>query len=258
MPQIAAQLIIFGKLSGEDPDKMFGEVKASGFPAVEAGNLIAAYGEAEARRLVAQYEIGLSGMHSGYGAYADPAQLEADLAFAKQFGVKNFLCSGVAAGNSVEAYRESAKTFNTVGRRLQAEGITFHYHNHDWEFADLGDGTRGMDILAQETDPEIVKFNLDVFWLYYAEQDVETFIRTHAERTGYFHFKDGRIVRDEEGNKRPDFLELGEGDVDLKTAYAAAIESGAAWIVAEQDSTKREPVESLTISRNYLRLLAGQ
>ena len=253
MTQLATQLIIFGKRNAEDPDGVFSEVQRSGFTAIESGNLIAAYGETEARRLVEQYGLQVSGFHDGFYGYNNPEQFTASLAFAKEYGVKHFLNSGIAGENTLENYKISAKKFNEFGKRAAEAGITFHYHNHDWEFADLGGGTTGMEILTQETDPAFVKFNLDVFWLYYAEQDMPEFIRNHGERVTYFHFKDGKIVRDEEGNKRPEFLELGQGDVDLKAAYAAALEVGAEWIVAEQDSTRREPLESLTMSRNYLR-----
>ncbi|MBC7526587.1 MAG: sugar phosphate isomerase/epimerase [Chthonomonadaceae bacterium] len=257
MTQFATQLIIFGKRNVEDPDGVFGEVEQSGFASIEAGNIVTAYGGSEARRLVEQYNLTLSGLHDGCNGYDDPEQLASAIEFAKAYGVKNFLNSGIFGDNSVESYKASAKKFNEFGKQTADEGITFHYHNHDFEFADLGDGVTGMDILINETDPALVKLNLDVFWLYYAEQDIAGYIRAHSDRTGYFHFKDGRIIRDEEGKKRPEFLELGQGDVDLKTAYATALEVGADWIVAEQDNTKRAPLESLTISHDYLATLAG-
>src|SRR5262249_26252776 len=135
-----------------------------------------------------------------------------------------------------------------VGKRCADAGLTFHYHNHAWEFSDLG-GVNGMEILAQETDPVLVKFNLDVFWLYYGQQDPVAFIQRHANRAGYFHFKDGRRVTDAEGKTQPEFLELGRGDVDLRAAYRAAVAAGAEWIVAEQDRTTLPHLESATISR---------
>lgn len=139
-----------------------------------------------------------------------------------------------------QATEESAKVFNAVGKRCADAGLTFHYHNHAWEFEDLG-GVNGMQILAEETDPALLKFNIDVFWLYYGEQDVVGFIQQHANRAGYFHFKDGNRTTDAEGKVRSEFLELGNGSVDLKAAYAAAIAAGATWIVSEQDNTKLTP-----------------
>src|SRR5439155_15611135 len=101
-------------------------------------------------------------------------------------------------------------------------------------------GTNGMRILSEETDPELVKFNFDVFWVHHAGNDPAAFIRAHANRAGYFHFKDGK--KNPDGS--PVFLELGRGIVDLESAMAAAREVGAEWIVAEQDKTELPHLES--------------
>jgi sugar phosphate isomerase/epimerase len=200
--------------------------------------------------------VGVSGAHFGYGDYADAGKLDHHIAYAQAMGLKHLMCSGVADG-SVDGYRKSAHLFNEIGKRVADLGITFHYHNHDWEFRPLEGDVSGMHVLLQETDPAVVKLNIDVFWLYYAGQDPVGFIAQNADRAGYFHFKDGRRVTGEDGKAHPDFLELGRGDVDLKAAIAAARAANAEWIVAEQDSTRLTPLESLTISRAYMRDALG-
>ena len=139
-----------------------------------------------------------------------------------------------------------------MGARLKDEGMVFNYHNHAFEFEDLG-GVNGMQVLAAETNPDVVKFNMDVFWLTIGGENPGEFIRANANRGGYFHFKDGRRLAD--GGL--EFLELGAGGVDLKGAVAAALEVGAEWIVAEQDRTALPHLESVTISRKYLRDALG-
>ena len=171
-------------------------------------------------------------------------------------GIKNLMCSGVADSKSAAGYKESAKLFNEIGRTLADEGLAFNYHNHAWEFDDLG-GVNGMEILSQETDPELVKFNIDVFWVWYGGGDPVEFIRKHRNRAGYFHFKDGRRGTDAEGKPRPVFLELGRGEVDLKAAMDAAREVGASFVVAEQDQTELTPLEAVSISRAYMRDALG-
>lgn len=254
-PTASVQLIVFGKRNQDDIAGVLKEVATAGFPAIEAGNMFATYGEETTRRLLAENNLQLSGAHFGYGEYADSEKLDQHIAYAKAVGLKNLMCSGVADGKTADGYRLSAKVFNAVGKRLADEGLAFNYHNHDWEFNDLG-GVTGMEILAQETDPAVVRFNLDVFWLFYAGQDPTAFIAQHANRAGYFHFKDGR-EKNVDGARRPEFLELGRGDVDLKAAYNAAMDAGATWIVAEQDSTALTPLEAVTISRKYLKEVLG-
>lgn len=250
------QLIVFGDRNSSDLAGVLKDVAAAGFPAIEAGNLYASHGAETTHRLLSENHLQISGAHFGYGDYSDNEKLTAHIAYAKAVGIKNLMCSGVADGKSLDGYRESAKVFNAAGKRLAEEGITFNYHNHDWEFKDL-DGGRGMDILNAETDPAFVKFNIDVFWLYYAGVNPVNYILTHADRMGYFHFKDGLRRVNLAGENRPDFKELGRGEVDLHSAFAAAKQTGAKWIVYEQDSTALTSLESATISRSFLKNSLG-
>jgi sugar phosphate isomerase/epimerase len=251
-PTASVQLIVFGQRGQNDFDGVLRDVAAAGFPAIEAGNLFTSHGEENVRHLLDQHGLRVSGAHFGYGDYADTERLKTHIAYAKSIGIQNLMCSGVSDGKTIEGYKQSARVFNEVGKQLAEEGLTFNYHNHAWEFDDLG-GTNGMEILDTETDPKLVKYNLDVFWIYYGGQDPVAFIQSHSDRTGYFHFKDGRKVTGENGKPQPDFLELGRGAVDLKAAMQAALQAGAQWIVAEQDSTLLSPAESVAISRKYLR-----
>lgn len=255
-PTASIQLIVFGSRQRDDFAGVLRDVASAGFPAIEAGDLFEALGEEQTKRLLGDHHVGLSGAHFGYGDYADADKLARHVAYGKAMGIKNFMCSGVADGKTVEGYRQSAKLFNEVGSRLAGEGMTFNYHNHAWEFEDLG-GVNGMELLTSETDPALVKFNIDVFWVYYGGHDPAEFIREHRDRAGYFHFKDGRRLTGPDGKPRPEFLELGRGAVDLKRAMTAAREAGATWIVAEQDSTTLPQLESATISRTYMRDVLG-
>lgn len=251
-PTASIQLIVFGSRNQTDLPGVLSEAASAGFPAIEAGNLFVSHGEAVTRELLAKNNLTISGAHFGYGDFADPDKLAANLSYCKSVGTSYLMCSGVADSKTIEGYRKSAALFNEIGKRAIDFGVSFNYHNHAWEFDDLG-GVNGMEILSAETDPSLVKFNIDVFWVWYGNADPADFIAEHADRAGYFHFKDGKRGKDENGNVRPLFLELGTGDVNLKAAYSAAVEAGATWITAEQDSTTLTPVESATISRNFIK-----
>ena len=251
-PTASIQLIVFGGRNQTDLPGVLSEAASAGFPAIEAGNLFASHGEATTRDLLAKNNLKISGAHFGYGDFADPDKLTANLEYCNSIGTSYLMCSGVADSKTVDGYRSSAALFNEIGKRARDVGVSFNYHNHAWEFDDLG-GINGMDILTAETDPDLVKFNIDVYWVWYGNADPVDFIAEHADRAGYYHFKDGKRRTDESGNIRPHFLELGKGDVDLKAAYAAALQADARWITAEQDSTVLTPLESATISRKFIR-----
>ncbi len=255
-PKASIQLIVFGERNHSDLPAVLGEVKQAGFDAFEAWNLFATHGENTTRELLLKHDLEISGAHFGYGEFADEEKLIANIEYCKALDISYLMCSGVADSKTAEGYSASAKLFNEIGKRASDSGISFNYHNHAWEFDDLG-GINGMQILTAETDPALVKFNIDVFWVWFGYADPVAFITEHSNRAGYFHFKDGKRVLDESGITLPNFLELGTGDVDLKAAYAAAVKANAVWITAEQDRTEYVPVESATISRKYIHSALG-
>ncbi len=247
-PKIGLQGIIFGERNRTDFESILIDLKKAGYDHLESGNLFKSQGEDNARKLMEKYGVTQAGAHFGYGDYSNAEQLLENIRYCKAMGVKYMLCSGVSDASKAEGYQESAKTFNMVGEKLADEGIRFCYHNHNWEFNDLG-GVRGIDILAEKTDPHMVGFNVDVFWVTFAGFNPAEFITKHADRVGYFHFKDG--LKNEEG--KPIFLELGCGMVDLKACVEAAQQTRLDWIVVEQDNTARTPLESIGMSRTTLR-----
>lgn len=249
-PTASIQLIVFGQRNRDDIGGVLRDVAKAGYPAIEAGDLFQTFGENETRRMLGDNGLRVSGAHFGYADYTEPENLSAHIAYCKALGIKNLMCSGVSDTKTVEGYKTSCRLFNQVGARLRDEGLIFNYHNHAWEFEDLeGKGVNGMQIISQETDPALVKFNIDVFWVAFGRHDPVQFIHDHADRAGYFHFKDGE--RGPDG--KPIFLELGRGMVDLKAAMHAAREVGATWIVAEQDRTELPVTEAITISREYMK-----
>lgn len=246
------QVIIFGKRNATDLPGVLRDISASGYDAFETGNLLDHRSESEVRLLLEENKLSISGIHLGYGDYANEKRVGEHIAFCKKFNVKNMMCSGVSDPTTITGYEETALLFDKVGARLRDEGIAFNYHNHNWEFNDLG-GVNGMQILATQTNPALVKFNIDVFWVTMGKEDPANFIKMHASRAGYFHFKDG--YQKDDGSFV--FTELGKGKIDLRGAMRAALEVGIQWMVYEQDHTDGDPTQSAAISRDYMRDILG-
>lgn len=253
MSRAGIQVIIYGQRNRDDIAGVLREVAEIGFAGAEVGNLFRQEGNEEAvKALFAETGLALCGCHAGFGEFEDTSRLEENIAFVKALGGRYLMCSGVGdRKRGLAAYRDASRVFNDVGRRCADQGVHFCYHNHAWEFEDREGDTCGMDVLAAETDPAVVKYCLDVYWIYHGQEDPVRFIQANQERAVYFHFKDG--VRGEDG--RAQFRELGRGAVDLKAAYDAAAALNPEWIVYEQDRTDRTPTESVRESREYLRSL---
>ena len=145
-----------------------------------------------------------------------------------------------------DGYKKTAATLNALGDTLRTQGLTLCYHNHAFEFEPLEGGQFGLDILLDNTDPMLVKAEVDTYWVLVGGQDPVAFVRKHKGRVPLMHLKD----RDTADGS---FAELGTGDLPLDALIAAAPEVGTEWLIVEQDQCKRPPLESVKISYNHLK-----
>lgn len=244
-PKVGIQLIVYGARPHDDLAGVLQEVAEVGYVGVEAGNLFKQVSPAQIKELFAKNGLQLTGAHGGYGEVSQEANLEENIAYLKEMKSRYLICSGVAPEEGIAAYENAAETFNKVGEKCQQEGLVFCYHNHAWEFQSF-DGTKGIHRLVELTDPALVKLCVDVYWVHIGGESPAEFIKRYSDRTPYFHFKDGG---------QGYFIELGQGEVDLKAAFEAALDVDADWIVCEQDRTDKEAKQSVTETRQYLQEL---
>lgn len=100
-------------------------------------------------------------------------------------------------------WRSFGARLNQLGSELHRHGIAFGYHNHDFEFrADRHD--LPMRVLLDTTDPALVFWELDTYWVQFAGQNVLDWIAQYGNRLRAIHFKDGRSGR---------MVELGRGEL---------------------------------------------
>lgn len=244
-PKIGLQLIVFGGRQNQDLQGVMAAVAQVGYDAAEIGaNFVDDLGVSAVRACIDATGLPVCGIHGGYGNYADPAWLDRAIDFCRGIDCGYLICSGVADRSSLQGYLEAAELFNAVGARVRDAGLTFCYHNHAWEFEEF-DGQKGIHALAAATDPELVKLNVDVYWVTIGGEQPAEFIARYHDRVGYYHFKDG--------GPGPTFTELGRGSVDLVAAREAAMKYDPEWIVCEQDRSELAPEESIAISLAYLR-----
>jgi sugar phosphate isomerase/epimerase len=143
-------------------------------------------------------------------------------------------------------YHALADLINTMGARCKALGARLSYHNHEFEF-EREDGEYPIDILLGNTDPDLVKFEPDVYWVRYAGVDPAAVIKKYAGRCPLIHLKDMTA------GPTPTYAEIGEGIIDFNPIFAASEAGGAEWYIAEQDFCARPALESARISLQHLR-----
>lgn len=167
---------------------------------------------------------------------ADLSPLFAD---AHTLGAHYAVSSMLQIGKSLNDYKNLAAKMNRIGQKAKQAGLQYAYHNHDFEFADLGGGKIGYDVLLKETDPELVSFELDCGWMFIAGYSPLTYFHNYPHRYKMLHIKDfvkgSTRSRSISGPTRPQGAELGRGIPDYKSIFAAAAKIGIKHYFVEQE-----------------------
>lgn len=270
---IGIQLYTLGPDVAKDLDGTLGAVSKIGYKAVELANFL---GRTPADLRAALDRAGLicrSAHVQGRGGLdGDLAKLAGDL---NTLGVTNavmpiFLTPDrfgrapaagetfpgfrrrIAEGMTADDWKMNADFLNTKGAVLKRAGITIGYHNHNPEFAPLGD-THGLEILIRNTDPAIVSFELDVGWVAAAGVDPGAFLTKHKGRFSQMHVKDLKATTRPNYVLSMDPTEVGSGRLDWKTLLPTAYAAGVRGYFVEQEPPFARPrIEAAKISFDYL------
>jgi len=144
-------------------------------------------------------------------------------------------------------YKQVAAQFNKAGEVCKKAGIQFCYHNHyNFEF-DKQDNQYPYDILLNETDKDLVKMEMDIYWISKAGQDPVKLFNEHPGRFPLWH------VKDMDNTPQHNFTEVGNGVIDFKSIFKYADKAGLQYFFVEQDQTPGDPFDSITKSITYIK-----
>ena len=156
-----------------------------------------------------------------------------------------------------DQYMSHIEALNLAGEQCKAAGIQLGYHNHAFEFEPI-DNEVPYEWLISELDPELVKFELDVFWADIAGWDPVALIDRLGERISLLHLKDkknGTAVTFQEGEvRRKTFKELGNGVIDIEACMQAGKRAGVSYCFVEQDQSPN-PIRSIETSVRFVQNL---
>ncbi|MES1160693.1 MAG: sugar phosphate isomerase/epimerase [Bacteroidota bacterium] len=167
---------------------------------------------------------------------------------AATLGLKYMVCAWLspAERQNLDHYKNMAGQFNTAAEKCKTAGIQFCYHNHDFEF-DAQDGKYPYDVLLENTDPQLVKMEMDLYWVTKAGQDPIKLFEQHPGRFPLWHLKDMDKTADHS------FTEVGNGVVDFKKIFQHKDTAGFQYFFVEQDKCPGDPFDSITTSINYIK-----
>lgn len=136
---------------------------------------------------------------------------------------------------------ELVSILKTLGEKCSAAGLKLLYHNHDFEFIAMADGTILTDYILENTDPAHVNYQMDLFWVTKAGVDPLTYFEKYPGRFKAWHVKDM--------NDSSQFAPVGTGNIDFKRILAEKAKSGMEYYLVEQDNTfGLDPLEAIKIS----------
>lgn len=163
------------------------------------------------------------------------------------------------------AFTGILKEIERIGHASREIGMPLLYHNHDFEFIIMEDDSFGLDYLYKTIPADILQTEIDTCWVKVAGQDPVEYIKKYAGRCPIVHLKDFVGSKSEnmyeligiESNSKPaksfEFRPVGYGVQDIPAILDAAVESGAKYVVVEQDASQEPSIEAARMSREYLK-----
>ena len=146
-----------------------------------------------------------------------------------------------------EGYARVIETLNRAGEVAHRTGLVLAYHNHTFEFTPLPDGTRPYDLFLERTDPQLVRMEMDVYWLLEGGLRPQDYFARWPGRFPLLHLKD----KDAAGH----MTDVGSGVLDWGAILGARRQAGVTHVFAEHDEPA-DPWASIANSYRYLSQLS--
>lgn len=244
--------------NGENLESVLKAVADAGYKNIEAagynnGNY---YGltPSEFKALLKKYDLNPISSHQGSITFENADQ---ELADAIAVGFKYFVIPVPPMG--MFTYNNETKTIgmkggakhlteviNKLGEKAHKAGISLLYHNHHFEFTNDDEGIKIYDYLVENTNPDYVNFEMDLYWVEAAKESQVDYFKKYPGRFKLWHVKD----MDDQGR----FAPVGEGHIDFTMITNNADVSGMKYYFVEQDQTfNHAPLEAIKISHEGLK-----
>lgn len=170
---------------------------------------------------------------------------------AAEIGMNYLICPYLGPQKTADAFKKFAETFNQRGEVCKKNGIKFGYHNHDYGFVPV-DGQLPQDILMQNTDKNLVDFEMDIYWVVTAGQDPVAWIDKYPGRFKLCHIKDrkkGAPLSDRDAS-----VDLGTGSIDFKRILKEGGKKGMDYFIVEQEAYENTtPLAAAKADADYLK-----
>lgn len=188
----------------------------------------------EFKKILDDLELSVTSGHYGFSTYLNKSKDELErfvdrcIIGAKELNSNYITWPWIAPEQrTIENFKIMSQQLNIIGEQTLKAGLGFAYHNHGFEFEDH-DGENGFDIIINETDPSLVKLEMDMYWVMHSSNYTpEELINAQPGRYVMWHIKDmDKVTRD--------YTEMGNGSINYLEILPDPIKSGLEFYYIEQ------------------------
>lgn len=245
------QLFTVRHQAEQDLPAVLGQIHEIGYQEVEAYGGLYTHSAASLRHMILEAGLRVPSGHFDYRT------LDTQFNYAQELGLSWIVCPAITPSlwGSLDGFRTAAKQFNAWGQRARQMGMRFAFHNHDYEFRPFN-GKTGYEVLVDDTDPQLVFFEIDCYWAVQAGHDPLRMMERMGPRVKMLHLKDrapGFPISYEMNQAAAHFVPVGSGTIDWKAILAEGKRIGVEHYFVEQDETAGPPINALRESYRYLR-----
>jgi len=243
-----------------DPMGTLKQLKAAGYQDFEiygydpVKNDIYGFSPKDFKKSLDDLDLSVSSGHYGFSNYFNASNAELEkfvdqcIVAAKELNSSYITWPWLDPSlRTIENFKKLAPKLNVIGEQVSKAGLGFAYHNHGFEF-DNHNGETGYDIILKETDPELVKLQLDMYWVMHSSKKTpKDIVNDQSGRVVMWHIKDM-------DKQTRDYTELGNGSIDYTKELPDPKKSGLEFFYIEQGGNFAvDSMQSAIDSANYFK-----
>ena len=227
----------------QDMPGTLAQVAAAGYKEVEFAGYFGRTAD-QVRQLLTQNGLTSPSSHLQFDPFSGNAA--AVLAFSKAIGNEWAVIPYVPEERrkTMDDWKRITDLLNTYGAQAKSQGLRLAYHNHNFELADIG-GQRPLDFLLSNTDPSLVDFEMDLYWVVFGGGQPLDFFNRYPGRFPMVHVKDSAGPPD---NK---MVDVGKGTINFPAIFAQSDRAGIKHYFVEHDNPA-DPIATIRNSAQYL------
>jgi sugar phosphate isomerase/epimerase len=217
---------------GKDPIGVLKQLSENGYKKIEsfegAKGMFWGMKNTEFKKVID--DLGMNMVSSHCNDTGNLASFERKAAAAGEIGLKYLICAFKGPQKSLDNFKQFSDEFNACGEIAKKHGLRFAYHNHDYSFKVM-DGIVPQDLMIKSTNPDLVDFEMDMYWTVAAGVDPIAYIKNYPNRFKLVHVKD--LTKTATGHES---CVIGKGTIDYKAILPKVAKLGVAHMIVEQEA----------------------